>query len=62
VGKSFYDPDARSRFQVTRIAVTNTYDIVAYVRSYRPDGTLAPESKQPFHVADVVELVSVDSR
>ena len=62
VGKSFYDPDARSRFQVTRIAVTNTYDIVAYVRSYRPDGTLAPESKQPFHVADVAELVSADSR
>ena len=61
VGRSFHDPDARTTFQVTRIAITKTLDIVAFVRTYRRDGTLGPESKRPYHVADVAQLVSADS-
>ena len=61
VGHSFYDPDARTTFQVTRIAVTRTHDIVAYVRKYKRDGTLGPENQRPYHVADVIQLVPADS-
>ena len=61
VGRSFFETDARSKFHVTRIAVTRTNDIVAYVRPYKRDGTLGLEDKQPYHVADVVDMVSADS-
>ena len=57
VGSSFYDHDARSTFEVTRIAVTRTRDIVAYVRPHRHDGRPAREDKQPYHVADVISMV-----
>jgi hypothetical protein len=59
VGTSFYDIDARTTFEVTRIAVTRTRDIVAYVRTQRRDGRPATEDKQPFHVADVIAMIPV---
>jgi hypothetical protein len=57
VGQSFYDADARSTFEVVRIAVTRTRDIVAYVRPHRHDGRPARKDKQPYHVADVISMV-----
>jgi len=60
VGRSFYDNDARSTFEVTRIAVTRTRDIVAYVKPQRTDGRPAREDKQPYHVADVISMVPAD--
>jgi hypothetical protein len=59
VGTSFYDNDARTTFEVTRIAVTRTRDIVAYVRTQRRDGRPAREDKQPYHVADVIAMIPV---
>jgi len=59
VGKTFYDTDARSTFTVTRISVTRTNDIVAYVRPTRHDGRSSRESERPYHVADVLDLVPV---
>jgi len=62
VGTSFYDHDARSTYEVTRIAVTKTRDIVAYVRPHRRDGRRhATEDKQPYHVADVISMIPVSN-
>lgn len=60
VGRTFFDSDARSTLVVTRIDVTRTRDIVAYVRPHRHDGRPSREMKQPYHVADVVSLVPAD--
>ena len=57
VGKTFYDPDARSTFQVTRVAVTRTRDIVAYVRRVTTNGRIQLEDKQPYHVADIISML-----
>ena len=57
IGQTFYDQDARSTFQVTRITETRTRDIVAFVRKRRPDGTFGREDPRPYHVAAVLELV-----
>jgi hypothetical protein len=57
VDRSFYDPDAKKTFHVTRIGVTKTRDIVAYVRPIRPDGRLAREDTRPYHVADVINML-----
>ena len=59
IGKKFYDSDARSSFTVTRISVTRTNDIVAYVRPIRSDGRASRESSRPYHVADVACLTPV---
>jgi hypothetical protein len=59
VGKTFYDPEAKRSFCVTRIHTNPTSKlIVAYVRPILRTGRPAKEDSQPFHVADVVNMLT----
>jgi hypothetical protein len=57
VGQSFYEPDARGSFIVTRISQTRTRDIVAHVSPVDATGKLRSNISHSYHVAEVVKLV-----
>ena len=58
VGKTFHDEGVT--YEVTRIAQTKSGDIVAYVRRPMALGRPSlPEERRPYHVAEVVRLISL---
>jgi hypothetical protein len=57
VGQSFYEPDARGSFIVTKIAKTRTRDIVAHVSPLDATGKPRSNTSYSYHVAAVVQLV-----
>jgi hypothetical protein len=57
VGKTFYDPEYKKQYLVTRVVQSRSRNIVAYVRPVTEHGRPSKEDKSPYHVRDVVALL-----
>jgi len=57
VGRTFYDPDNSTQYEVTRVVETRLRDIVAYVKPVTERGRPSKEDSRPYHVQAVVAML-----